>query len=137
QGRWREAIAGFEHAHSLDPLVEPAELARTLWMVRDWPAVSAVAKQNLARKPDLVPPRIGLALIEVVAKCDLKAARAQLRQIAAGADTDWEVTLANWNLSILERDWAAAEKWLAALPSDEFPDAAPKSYYEGQTALAR
>jgi tetratricopeptide (TPR) repeat protein len=38
---------------------------------------------------------------------------------------------------MLERDWAAAEKWLGSFPSDEFPDAGPKSFYQAQTALAR
>jgi tetratricopeptide (TPR) repeat protein len=38
---------------------------------------------------------------------------------------------------MLERDWVTAEKWLANFRSDEFPDAGPKSFYQGQTALAR
>ena len=137
QGRWREAIAGFEHARSLDPLTDPArlELVRTYWMVRDWRSATAAMKRNLEGGFPL--PIIGLAQIEVVANCDLGAARAQLREIPAGVDPDGEVTLANWNLSMLERDWAAAEKWLADFPSDAFPDAGPKSYYQAQTALAR
>jgi len=137
QGRWREAIAGFEQVRSLNPLVEPPELVRTYWAVRDWQAAAEAIKQNLARNPDLPFPRIGLAQIEVVANCDLAAARAKLREIPAGVDPDGIVTLANWNLSMLERDWATAEKWLADFPSDEFPGASPKSFYQAQTALAR
>jgi TolB-like protein/class 3 adenylate cyclase/Tfp pilus assembly protein PilF len=137
QGRWREAIAGFEQARSLNPLVEPAELVRTYWMVRDWRATAAAMKQNLARAPDAPHPRVGLAQIEVVAKCDLAASRTQLRQIPAGVDPNGEVTLANWNLSMLERDFATAEKWLADFPSDKFPGASPKSFYQARTALAR
>jgi tetratricopeptide (TPR) repeat protein len=38
---------------------------------------------------------------------------------------------------MLERDWAAAEKWLVDFPSNDFPDARPKSFYQAQTALAR
>jgi len=78
-----------------------------------------------------------LSKIEIVTNCNLAAARAWLQKIPAGVDPDGDVTLANWNLSMLERDWAAAEKWLADFPSDEFPDAGPKSFYEAQTALAR
>jgi TolB-like protein/class 3 adenylate cyclase/Flp pilus assembly protein TadD len=137
QGRWREAIAGFEQARSLNPLVEPAELVRTYWMVRDWRATTAAMKQNLARAPDSPHPRVGLSQIEVVANGNLVAAKAKLREIPVGVDPDGQVTLANWNLSMLERDWAAAEKWLADFPSDEFPDAVPKSFYQAQTALAR
>jgi TolB-like protein/Tfp pilus assembly protein PilF len=138
QGRWREAIAGFEHARSLNPLVDPAELGGTLWMVRDWPATAAAIKRNLQRQPPGVPfGRMGLALIEIVANCNLAAARAELRKIPAGVDPDGDVTLANWNLSMLERDWPTAEKCLADFPADEFPDAGPKSFYQAQTALAR
>jgi len=137
QGRWREAIAGLEHAQSLNPRAEAAELVHTLWMVRDWPGAAAVIKGNLAQTQYVPYSRIGLAQIEVVAKCNLIGARAQLREIPAGADPDGEVTLANWDLSMLERDWATAEKWLAAFPSDEFPDIGPKSLYQAQTALAR
>ncbi len=137
QGRWREAIAGFEQVRSLNPLVQPPELVRTYWAVRDWQAAADAIKQNLAREPDLPFPRIGLAQIEVVANCDLAAARAKLREIPAGVDPDGVVTLANWNLSMLERDWSAADKWLADFPSEEFPGASPKSFYQAQTALAR
>ena len=137
QGRWREAIAGFEQVRSLNPLVEPTELVRTYWMVRDWQAAAAAMKRNLARIPDHPLPRVGLAQIEVVANGNLAAARAKLREIPAGVDPEGEVTLANWNLSMLERDFATAEKWLAGFASDEFPGASPKSFYQAQTALAR
>ncbi|PYK98345.1 MAG: hypothetical protein DME32_14405 [Verrucomicrobia bacterium] len=120
QGRWREAIAGFEQARSLNPLVAPAELVRTYWAVRDWPAATAAIKRNLQRQPPDVPyAKMNLAKIEVVTNCNLAAARAWLREIPAGVDPDGGVTLANWNLSMLERDWATAEKWLADFPADE------------------
>ena len=137
QGRWREAIAGFVHARSLNPRANPIDTVRTYWMVRDWPAAAAEMKRNLALMPDAPFPREGLAEIEVVANCNLAAARAKLREIPAGVDPEGLVTLANWNLSMLERDFATAEKWLADFPSDGFPDTYPKSFYQAQTALAR
>ena len=82
-------------------------------------------------------PKLGLVQIEIVANCDLAAAKARLQEIPASADTAADVALANWNLSMLERNWAAAEKWLADYPGDEFPDAGPKGFYQGQTAFAR
>jgi TolB-like protein/Tfp pilus assembly protein PilF len=138
QGRWREAIAGFEQARSLNPLVEPQQLVRTLWAVRDWPATAAAIKRNLQRQSPGMPfAKMNLASIEIVTNCNVAAARAWLQKIPAGIDPDGDVTLANWNLSMLERDWAAAEKWLADFPSDEFPETGPKSFYQAQTALAR
>src|SRR5438874_9787679 len=137
QGRWRAAIGGFEQARSLNPRVEPWELVFTYWMVRDWRAAAAASQPNVALTPDEPRHRVGLAQIEVVANCDLAAARAKLREIPAGVDPDGVVTLPNWNLSMLERDFATAEKWLADFPSDKFPGASPKSFYQAQTALAR
>ena len=136
-GRWREAIAGFVHARSLDPHPNPVDMVQTYWMVRDWRNAAAEMKRNLAIHPGFPFPKIGLAQIEIVASFDLAAARAKLREIPAGVDPDGVVTLANWNLSMLERDWATAEKWLTDFPSDEFPDVGPKSFYQAQTALAR
>ena len=136
-GRWREAIAGFVHARSLDPHPNPGDMVQTYWMVRDWRNAAAEMKRNLAIHPGFPFPKTGLAQIEVVANFDLAAARAKLREIPAGVDPDGVVTLANWNLSMLERDWATAEKWLTDFPSDEFPDVGPKSFYQAQTALAR
>jgi TolB-like protein/tetratricopeptide (TPR) repeat protein len=138
QCRWREAIAGFEQARSLNPLEQPQQLVHTLWAVRDWPATTAAIKRNLQRQSPNVPfAKMNLAKIEIVAHSNVAAARAWLQEIPAGVDPDGEVTLANWNLSMLERDWATAEKWLADFPSDEFPDAGLKSFYQAQTALAR
>jgi len=137
-GRWREAIAGFEQARSLNPLVDPFQLVRTLWAVRDWPATASAIKRNLERQsPDVPYAKINLAKIEIVTHSNLAAAKAWLRKIPAGVDPDGEVTLANWNLSMLERDWPTAEKCLADFPAEEFPDAGPKSFYQAQTALAR
>ena len=98
---------------------------------------AAEMKRNLAKNTGFPFPIIGLAQIEVVANFDLAAARAKFREIPAGVDPDGVVTLANWNLSMLERDWATAEKWLADFPSDDFPYVGPKSFYQAQTALAR
>ncbi len=139
QGRWREAIAGFEQARSLDPRAVHMSSVFTHWMVRDWPAAAAGINRNLALAPNHPFATIALADLEVVANGNLAAARAKLRQIGAGVDPDGRVTLANWNLSMLERDFATAEKWLADFPSDEFPDTmrSPKSFYQAQTALAR
>src|SRR5437868_2350064 len=75
QGRWRAAIGGFEQARSLNPRVEPWELVFTYWMVRDWRAAAAAIKRNVALTPDEPRHRVGLAQIEVVANCDLAAAR--------------------------------------------------------------
>ena len=49
------------------------------------------------------------------------------------------VTLARWDLAMLERDYATAEKILTDFPLEDFPRAgdAPKTFYQGRVALAR
>ena len=133
-GRWREAIAGFAHARSLDPHPNPFDMVQTYWMVRDWRNTAAEINRNLEKGTGSPFPKIALAQIEIVANFNLAAARATPREIPAGADPDGVVTLANWNQSMLERDFVAAEKWLTDFPSDEFPDVGPKSFYQAQTA---
>jgi tetratricopeptide (TPR) repeat protein len=46
------------------------------------------------------------------------------------------VTLGRWDLAMLERDYATAEKIVTDSPLEDFPDA-PKSFYQGCVALAR
>ena len=50
-GRWREAIAGFAHARSLDPHPNPVDMVQTYWMVRDWRNAAAEMKRNLDEEP--------------------------------------------------------------------------------------
>jgi TolB-like protein len=85
QGRWREAIAGFVHARSLDPHPNPVDVVRTYWMVRDWRNAAAEMKLNLTKKTGSPFPKISLAKIEVVANFDLAAARARPRAPSARA----------------------------------------------------
>jgi tetratricopeptide (TPR) repeat protein len=60
------------------------------------------------------------------------------RNILAGLDSRSIVALAGWDLAMLERDYAAAEKILSDLPVEKFQSSdAPKTYYQGRTALAR
>ena len=49
------------------------------------------------------------------------------------------VTGARWDLAMMERDYASAEKILTDFPLEDFPKAgdAPKTYYQGRIALAR
>src|SRR5205823_14336249 len=67
------------------------------------------------------------------------AGRKILENIPADIDINGMVAVARWDLTMLERDYAAAEKILTDSPSEDFSPAreAPKTYYQGRTALAR
>jgi TolB-like protein/Tfp pilus assembly protein PilF len=141
QGRWRESVASFERAMSLDPrnrgLVFNA--GNNYLFIRDWPAATACYNRALEIAPDFVHPKVGLAYLEVFRNRNPAAGRKILQNIPADIPPPYgSVTLGRWDLAMLERDYTAAEKVLTDSPED-FPDAgdAPKPFYQGGTALAR
>ncbi len=141
QGRWRESIASFERARSLDPRNRGIAFmaANNYLFVRDWAAASAGFNRALAIKPDFVLPKIGLAYLEVFRNGNPAAGRKILENIPASVDSKGMVTVSRWDLAMLERDYATAEKILTEAPLENFSPAgdAPKTYYQGRLARAR
>jgi len=140
QGRWREAVASYKRALSLDPRnASIANFAGNNHLyVRDWPAAAACYTRALEINPDHVGARIGLACLEVFRNANPAAGRRILENIPASLDSDGEVALTRWDMAMLERDYATAEKILSDLPVGKFQASdAPKTFYQGRTALAR
>jgi serine/threonine protein kinase/Tfp pilus assembly protein PilF len=141
QGRWRESVASFERALSLDPRnADIAFLAGNNHLFqRDWSAATACYNRALEIAPDFAYPKIGLAYLEVFRNGNPTGGRNILQKIPAGIDPDGSVTLARWDMAMLERDYATAEKALADSPLEAFPWAfhTPKTFYQGRTSLAR
>ena len=138
QGRWREAVASYERALSLDP--RNASIAsfagNNHLLVRDWAAAAACYTRALEIRPDYVSARIRLAYLEVVQNNNPAAGRKMLQSIPPGIDPDGMVTEARWDLAMLERDYAKAEKILADSGVEKLVDD-PITFYQGRTALAR
>ena len=148
QGRWREALANFERAQSLDPRnpysdATDRDLPGIYIALRDWPAAAAAYRHLIEISPENEPQHVGaetgLAYVEFVRAGDVSAGKEILRKIPAGVDPGGDVTLTRWQFDIWERDFAAADKVLAEYPSEEFPPPAriPKVYYQAITAMAR
>ena len=141
QGRWRESIASFERARSLDPRNRGIAFmaANNYLFVRDWAAASAGFNRALAIKPDFVLSKIGLAYLEVFRNGNPAAGRKILENIPASVASKGMVTVSRWDLAMLERDYATAEKILTEAPLEDFSPAgdAPKTYYQGRVARAR
>jgi TolB-like protein/Tfp pilus assembly protein PilF len=141
QGRWRDSVASFERAMSLDP--RNCDIAffagNNHLFMRDWPAATACYNRALEIAPDFGFPKAGLAYLEVVQNSNPAAGRKILQNIPAGPDPDGIVTLGRWDLAMLERDYATAEKILTDSPLEYFPwgGDAPRTYYQGRIALAR
>jgi TolB-like protein/Tfp pilus assembly protein PilF len=140
QGRWRESLATFERAQELDPRNrEVITLAANAHLfMRDWAGANAGYNRGLKIAPDSASARIGLAYLEVFQNDNPIAGRTILQSIPPGIDPDGMVTEARWDLAMLERDYASAEKILADFGLEIFPSgAAPRAFYQGCTALAR
>ena len=142
QARWRESLTSSERALNLDPRNAQIALyaAYNHSLVRDWQASTTAFNRLLEIAPDPVFGRIYLAYIEVIRNGNAASAKAILQKIPSGINPQGDVTDTAWDLSMLERDFASAQKILDTFPSDEeFPtaDRDPKAFYQGCTALAR
>jgi tetratricopeptide (TPR) repeat protein len=137
QGRWHDALASFDRALSLDPRNARIAFraANNDLSVRDWPRAIAGFNRVLKIAPDS-DAQVALAYLEVFRNGNPVAGRKILQNIPPGIDPDASVTLARWDFAMLERDYATAEKIVTDSPLEDFPDA-PKTYYQGRTALAR
>src|ERR1051325_6773159 len=143
QGRWNAAIAGMERASARDPsnALLAREVLLTAWMVRDWATAARGGDRAVALAPDLPLVRVERSYVDIWSKNDLAPLRAALSAIPPGTDPDGEVTLARWDAALLERDFEAAERAVAALAGDTalttFGTPLPKAYLLGCIALAR
>jgi serine/threonine protein kinase/tetratricopeptide (TPR) repeat protein len=144
QGRWREAVASFERALSLDPRNYHIVLraGNNYLFVRDWPAAAASYKRALEITPDDLNSKVGLAYLEVVQNNNPAAGRNILQSIPPAVNPDDDPASARWDLAMLERNYASAEKILAdyrgeKLVTPRMTIQGPKTFYQGRTALAR
>jgi TolB-like protein/DNA-binding winged helix-turn-helix (wHTH) protein/Flp pilus assembly protein TadD len=141
QGHWRESIKSFERAFELDPRnrILAFQAANNFLLVRDWTAAAAAFHRALAVARDFRPSMIGAAYLEVFRNGDPVAGRKILDGIPASADTGANLTMARWDLAMLARDYATAEKILTECASENFSPTgeATKAYYQGRLAGAR
>ena len=110
-------------------------------MLRDWDAAALQCEKVIEIAPDAVVGPLFRAFTELLRSGDTKAALAALARAPAAADPGSSVTLTKWDISMIERDYAAAAAVLAETPVTTFPipeaPPQPKSFLEGCTALAR
>ena len=129
------------NALSHSTLAMPASLtslATITFMCVTGLAAASCYNQGLEIKPDSVWARIGLARLEVYRNANPAAGRRILEKIPTSLDSNGEVALTSWDMAMLERDYAGAEKILSRSALEKFQASdVPKTYYQGRTALAR
>jgi tetratricopeptide (TPR) repeat protein len=109
--------------------------------LRDWQAAARGLDRVLALAPDSVNVKIQRAYVEYFGKGNTAPIKAALASIPPNLDPDGVVTFARWDVSLMDRDPAAAEKALADCRLERItsqPGAPlPKSYLQGCIDLVR
>jgi TolB-like protein/Flp pilus assembly protein TadD/class 3 adenylate cyclase len=144
QGRWREALATFRRAQELDPRVPHHEVAQTAAMLRDWHTATVEFRHALELAPDDVHIKQSLASALMIGEGDFAAAKAILETIPyprwdASGNPVWDDMVPRWELYMLERDFAGAEKLLVDFPLQDFPPPhnGLKTFFFARIALAK
>lgn len=142
QGRWRESIASFERAQTLDPRNRAVAFlsGNNRLFMRDWAGAAAGYKRALEIAPDFVFPKVGLAYVELFRNQNPAASRKLLQGIVTRDDDSRQMVIAaDWDLAMIGRDFAGAEQVLAGSEWESLSKGAiaPIDYYRGRVALAR
>jgi TolB-like protein/class 3 adenylate cyclase/Tfp pilus assembly protein PilF len=143
QGHLTEAIAAYERALAIDPRnqVTLYDASQTYFGLRDWQNALRGLDRVLALAPDSVNVKIQRGYIEFFAKGSTAPIKAALESIPANVDPDGVVTFARWDVSLMDRDPAAAERALSSCRLETItsqPGAPlPKSYLQGCIDLMR
>jgi TolB-like protein/class 3 adenylate cyclase/Tfp pilus assembly protein PilF len=143
QGRLTEAIAAYKRAEAIDPRnqVTLYDASQTYFGLRDWSNALRGLDRVLQLAPDSVNVKIQRGYTEFFAKGNRAPIKAALESIPANVDPDGVVTFARWDVSLMDRDPAAAERALASCRMETItsqPGAPlPKSYLQGCIDLVR
>ncbi|HEU5246849.1 MAG TPA: tetratricopeptide repeat protein [Candidatus Udaeobacter sp.] len=143
QGRLTEALAAYERALAIDPRnqITVYDASQTYFGLRDWQNALRGLDRVLALAPDSVNVKIQRGYTEFFWKGSTAPIKAALESIPANLDPDGIVTFARWDVSLMDRDPAAAERALAACRLETItsqPGAPlPKSYLQACIDLAR
>jgi serine/threonine protein kinase/tetratricopeptide (TPR) repeat protein len=135
QNRWRDSLAATERAQSLDPRNVDIAFSAALnhLFVRDWATAGAEFHRTLELEPNHANSKIFLAYLAFLQQGDPVSAEKILRDMGTGA------VPTRWDLAMMQRDYARAEKVLGEFRGDYFfrSKGSPKTFFLGRTALAR
>ena len=143
EGQLSEAIGAYEHALAIDPRnqVTLYDASQTYFGLRDWNNALRGLDRVLALAPDSVNVKIQRGYTEFFWKGGTSPIKAALESIPGSLDPDGIVTFARWDVSLMDRDPAAAEKALAACRLDTISSQPgvplPKSYLQACIDLVR
>ncbi len=143
QGKWQEALAAYERVAALDP--QNPNIIRNLLFtntaLRKWASADETVRRLQTLVPDATTLQIQAAYVDFSWKGTTAALQAVLATIPPGVDPDGNVTAARWDVALIERDFAAAERALEKCPPAGVSylngTQTAKGFLEGCVALAR
>lgn len=144
QGKFAEALAGFERALARDPL--NGRIAQEIFaqhrLSRNWAGARAAGHLAAARAANRAPVvRVDNARVDLWENGDLAPLRATLAAVPPEMDPDGVITLQRWDIAMLARDFVGAQRaaeesaFNVSLPSPGGPSV-PIAYLIGLAALA-
>ena len=143
RGHWAEAIAAYQRAEAIDPRnsVMLYDASQTYFGLRDWQTAAERMDRVLSLFPDSFNVKIQRAYVEFYWKGSTAPIRAALDTLPPNLDPDGVVTFARWDVSLMNRDAAAAEKALAACQLETIASQTgvplPKTYLQACVDLVR
>src|SRR5881227_3277311 len=143
RGKWTQALATYQRAEEVDPRnpVMLYDASQTYFGLRDWRTAAERMDRLLALFPDSFNVKIQRAYIEFFSKGSTAPIKAALQTLPPNLDPDGVVTFARWDVSLMDRDAAAAEKALAACQLETIASQTgvplPKSYLQACVDLVR
>ena len=143
QGKWQQALEAYGRVAKIDPQNPNTarELMYTNTSMRRWPEAARWAERMRAMAPTSLVAKIQSGYIDFWWKGDTRLLKSMMDQIPAGVDPDGTVTAARWDVTMLQRDYAAAKKILETSSVTELSYAiaglTPKIFFEGCTYLAQ
>lgn len=141
QGRWSEALAGYQEILNLDPKNANGvrDLLYAYCALRDWGNARSTAQQLITLNPDSVNAKAQMGYVEFWITGSTSRLKSEMATIPAGQDPDGAVTSFRVDADMIDRDAAAAEQVLRASPLDTFNYFngvdTPRSFFAGEIAL--
>src|SRR5437868_5439494 len=143
RGHWADCIAAYRAAEAIDPRnsVMLYDAAQTYFGLRDWQTAMERMDRVLTLAPDSLNVKIQRGYLEFFAKGSTAPIKTALDQIPPNMDPDGIVTCARWEVGLMDRDPATAEKALAQCRLESVTSQTgvplPKSYLQACVDLVR
>ena len=143
QGKWQESLDGYQKIIKLDPQNPniTRNLVFTYTAMRRWPEAAHGAERMRAMAPASLVAKTQSGYIDFWWKGDTRLLKSILSGIPAGVDPDGVISTCRWDVAMIERDYAAAQRAIEISSLNEFSymnaGATPKSFFLGCIALAQ